>query len=95
MVRTDQTSGVPTRRGVHTADEPARTIATAGGLAVVAPYMVPRYGERPGQEPRTHAPDEPLPTVVPTGNGASLVAPSLVAYYGEGDGGLGPLGACW
>jgi DNA (cytosine-5)-methyltransferase 1 len=39
IVRTDQTSNVPTRRGVHTADEPARTIATAGGLAVVAPYL--------------------------------------------------------
>lgn len=80
VVRTDQTSGVPTRRGVHAADEPARTIATAGGLAVVAPYLVPRYGERPGQEPRTHAPDEPLPTVVPTGNGASLVAAHLTKF---------------
>jgi DNA (cytosine-5)-methyltransferase 1 len=70
------------------ADEPHRTITASpkDTNAVVAPYLVPRYGERPGQEPRTHAPDEPLPTVVPTGNGASLVAPSLVAYYGEGEG---------
>ena len=46
--------------------------------ALVAPFMVPRYGERAGQEPRTHPIDEPSPTVVPTGNGATLIAPHLM-----------------
>lgn len=45
---------------------------------VVAPFMVPRYGERDGQEPRTLPIDEPMTTVVPTGNGATLVAPHLM-----------------
>lgn len=49
----------------------------AAPIGIVAPYLVPRYGERPGQEPRTRAIDEPAPVVVPTGNGGSLVAAHL------------------
>lgn len=49
---------------------------------VVAPTLVPRYGERDGQEPRTRDIQEPLPAVVPTGNGASLVAAFLAKHYG-------------
>jgi len=64
----------------HDSAEPLRTQTTArrGEHAVVTPFLVPRYGERPGQGPRTHAIDEPAPTVVPDGNGGSLVAPVLV-----------------
>ena len=71
----------------HAADEPLHTVTAnsfvdrpggASPLGVVAPFMVPRYGERDGQEPRTLPIDEPMTTVVPTGNGATLVAPHLM-----------------
>lgn len=56
-------------------DEPVHTI-TAGGAALTAVtgYLVPRYGERTGQEPRSHSVEDPAPVVVPTGNGGSLAA---------------------
>lgn len=63
--------------------EPMRTITgshDAHGL--VAPYLVPRYGEREGQDPRAMRADQPMPTIVPTGNGASLVAAFLAKHYG-------------
>ncbi|MGE0154788.1 MAG: DNA cytosine methyltransferase [Reyranellaceae bacterium] len=77
-----------THRGddrVHDIREPARTFTTAnrGEHALVAPYMVPRYGERDGQEPRSLAIDAPMPTIVPTGNGGSLVAAYLDKHNGE------------
>lgn len=65
-------------------DEPLQTITTQGNkFNLVAPFMVPRYGEREGQEPRTRSLEEPSPAVVPTGNGGSLVAAHLSTYYGE------------
>lgn len=64
--------------------EPLRT-QHAGGNAfgLVAPFMVPRYGERPGQEPRTRSLQDPSPVVVPTGNGGSLVAAHIQRDYGN------------
>lgn len=81
----------------HPVSEPLRTITTAhrGEQALVAPYLVPRYGERPaglagissgsrarraGQEPRCQPIDQPLSTVVPTANGAQLVAAFLAQH---------------
>jgi DNA (cytosine-5)-methyltransferase 1 len=87
LVRVDQTSGDPARKGVHSAGDPIRTVTTAGGLGVVAPYLVPRYGEREGQEPRTRSVETPMPVVVPTANGGSLAAVHLSAFYGDGAGG--------
>lgn len=76
--------------GVHPGAEPLPTITgwpKGGAHAVVAPTLVPRYGERDGQAPRAASVADPLATVVPTGNGASLVAPVLVqASHGEGRG---------
>ncbi len=47
----------------------------AGGpLSAVTGFLVPRYGERPGQEPRSRSVEEPAPVVVPTGNGGDLAA---------------------
>lgn len=65
------------------ADEPTHTI-TAGGasLSIVSSFLVPRYGERPGQEPRTRAIDEPAPVIVPTGNEGSLAAVHLSLQFG-------------
>lgn len=67
----------------NSADEPLRTITTAqrGEHAVVAPYLVPRYGEREGQEPRTRSVVDPAPAVVPTANGGSLAAVYLAQHY--------------
>lgn len=59
--------------------EPLRTITSAhrGEQALVAPFTIPRYGEREGQEPRSRSVERPMPVVVPDGNGATLVAPHL------------------
>lgn len=60
--------------------EPYQTITAKGDAALVVPYLVPRYGERAGQEPRTRDIQEPMPVIVPTGNGASLVAAFLAQH---------------
>jgi DNA (cytosine-5)-methyltransferase 1 len=52
-------------------------------FALVAPTLVPRYGEREGQEPRARSLRDPVPTVVPTGNGGSLCAAFLAKHYTE------------
>ena len=64
----------------HSAREPVRTQTGAkrGEHALVTPYLVPRYGERDGQQPRSLSAAVPLPVVVPTGNGATLIAPHLM-----------------
>jgi DNA (cytosine-5)-methyltransferase 1 len=77
-------------------DEPVPTVTANGHesrpggaapLGLVAPYLVPRYGEREGQEPRTRSVEAPMPVGVPTANGGSLAAVHLSAYYGDGAGG--------
>jgi len=114
IIRVDQTSGDAARKGVHPLDEPIRTVTTAGGMSlvapfvshaqqggrnrdaegplhtvtasrkdqncIVAPYLVPRYGERLTQEPRTRSVEEPAPVIVPTANGASLVAAFMAQH---------------
>jgi DNA (cytosine-5)-methyltransferase 1 len=49
-------------------------VTTAGAFAAVSPFLVPRYGERAGREPRSRPVDMPSPTIVPDGNGGSLAA---------------------
>lgn len=57
------------------ADGPTHTITAQGAAhAVVMGYPVSRYGERPGQDPRSRGLEEPAPTIVPTGNGGDLAA---------------------
>jgi len=65
----------------YSAEEPARTIV-AGGThhALVAPVLVPRYGEREGQAPRSRSVEDPAPTVVTDGNGGSLVAAHVTKF---------------
>lgn len=72
----------------HTAaDEPAHTITAGGaGLSVVSSFLVPRYGERPGQDPRARSVEEPAPVIVPTGNEGSLAAVHLQKQYGKSTG---------
>lgn len=53
---------------------------------VVVPYLVPRYGERAGQEPRTYPCDKPAPTPVPTGNEGSVAMVHLSRQLGRSAG---------
>jgi len=67
------------------ADEPLRTQCAqvkGGHFALAAAYMVPRYGERAGQAPRSRSVDRPMPTIVPSRNGAQLVQAFLAKHYG-------------
>lgn len=66
-------------------DEPSGTITAGGGgkSALASAFLVPRYGERPGQEPRTRPVDEVGPTIVPTGNGGDLAAIFLAQHNGD------------
>jgi len=69
---------------VHSVEKPIPTITGAhrGEHALVTGFLVPRYGEREGQEPRCLSLEEPSPVVVPTQNGGSLVAAFLAKHNG-------------
>lgn len=64
-------------------DEPLPTIATAGAISVVQPFMVPMFGEREGQTPRTHGLDDPLPTITASKGGPALVQAFISPYNGN------------
>jgi DNA (cytosine-5)-methyltransferase 1 len=63
-------------------DDPLRTITTENRFAIVQPFLVPHYGEREGQEPRTHAIDEPCPTIPASGGGKFGVVEPLILSAG-------------
>lgn len=67
---------------VRSLDKPLQTITTESrGIGFVKPFIVPHFGERPGQQPRAHDVNSPLPAV--TGQGAgSLVEPFIVEHIG-------------
>ncbi len=67
------------------ADEPHHTVTASrkDTNAVASAFLVPRYGERPGQEPRTRDIDEPYPTAVASGNGGDLAAVFLAQHNGN------------
>lgn len=65
------------------ANTPSGTATAKADMCVVSPYLVPRYGERPGQEPRSYPGDRPSPTPVPTGNEGSLAAVSIARQFGN------------
>lgn len=70
-----QQSGSVARR----TSEPLPTIATGGAIALAEPFLVPMYGEREGQSPRTHSVDQPVPVIPATGSGKfGVVEPCLV-----------------
>lgn len=64
------------------AEDPLRTVTQAGTHALVGACLVPRYGERPGQDPRARSVEEPAPVIVPTGNEGSLAAVHLTRQFG-------------
>ena len=62
--------------------DPLPTILGASaGIGIVEPFLVPNFGERDGQAPRTHPVSDPLPSVTSHGAGG-LVEPFLTSYYG-------------
>jgi DNA (cytosine-5)-methyltransferase 1 len=68
--------------GVWSQDQPLSTVTTKARHGVVEPFLVPHFGERPGQAPRCLSVNEPLPT----GQGAgSLVQPFLIEMRGTSD----------
>lgn len=68
---------------VDSVDRPLRTIVAASGhnFAVVQPFLVPHFGERPTQTPRTHSVDQPVPTIAATGR-IDVVQPFIVGAGG-------------
>ena len=77
-------------RGLHSnpsydpSEKPLHTITAKNTDGhIVDPYLVPFYGERAGQDPRTHNVDDPLPTVTATGSQPAVTRPYLVQYNGE------------
>lgn len=65
--------------GMHA---PLPTQTTENRFGLVVPYTVPRYSERPGQEPRTRSIESPLATIVTTNNQSHLVGAFLAKHYG-------------
>ena len=65
-------------------DDPLPTITTAKGgvFGLASSYLVPYYGERSGQAPRTHSLEDPCPTVTATGSSPYLASPFMVQYHG-------------
>lgn len=63
-------------------DVPVLTQTAKADLCLVTPYLVPRYRERAGQEPRTYPCDKPGPTPVPTGNEGSVAVVHLSRQFG-------------
>lgn len=67
------------------AEDPVRTITGGGngGFNAATAYLVPSYGEAPGQQPRAGSVEAPYPTVVQNGNGGHLVAATLGRQFGS------------
>lgn len=64
-------------------DAPMCTLTAARDAhGLVAPVLIPRYGERDGQRPRCRSVQSPMPAVVPTANGARVVLAFLAKHYG-------------
>lgn len=67
---------------VRDVDQPVPTITAGGGhVGLVRPFLVPFYGERPGQDPRSHNADKPIPTIPASGSGKfGLIEPFFVQF---------------
>lgn len=80
-----QGTGNPNGNGryVYPVGKPLPTITSADDLALVEPFIVPaNYGERPGQAPRTHSVDRPMPTVTAGGVSHGVVEPMILSAGG-------------
>jgi DNA (cytosine-5)-methyltransferase 1 len=61
--------------------EPIPTVATAGAISLVQPYLVKFYGSNDAASV-----DAPLPTITATGQHLGLCEPFIIPYYSERDG---------
>lgn len=68
----------------HSIDEPMPVLDTSNRYGLVEPFMIPFYGEGKGQSPRTHALNQPVPTIPASAAKFGLVEPLLMEYYGNG-----------
>lgn len=66
--------------------DPLGTQTAKADGCVVAPYLVPRYQERAGQQPRVRSVEEPAATIVPGGNEGVLAAVHLSRFTQNGVG---------
>lgn len=53
---------------------PLRTQTSRRSQMLVEPFLVPLFGERPGQAPRSHGVDRPLPAITGQGAGSLVTA---------------------
>lgn len=58
---------------------PLNTITTRARFGLAQPFLVPNFGERPGQEPRSHSIHAPTPTITATGH-IQLAQPALIGF---------------
>jgi DNA (cytosine-5)-methyltransferase 1 len=80
------------QRGLTSGDEPLPTLTASESLGIATPFLVPNFGERPGQEPRTHAITEPAPTIAASGH-IQLAQPFIsLCTHGNGRNGARPVG---
>jgi DNA (cytosine-5)-methyltransferase 1 len=68
-----------------TLDAPIGTASCKNGRGLALPYIVPNFGERDGQTPRTHGVDVPAPAI--TGHGAGQLAVPYMVRSAHGDNG--------
>src|SRR3546814_14563126 len=64
--------------------KPLKTItgANRGEFALARPFLVPNFGEREGQQPRTHSIDSPAPTICAQGH-IQVARPALIGRSEE------------
>lgn len=77
-----QLNGWPSQMMGKSLDNPLPAQTTGNHFGVVEPFLVPFFGERLTQDPRTHGISDPLATVTSHGAGG-LVEPFLVRYNGD------------
>jgi DNA (cytosine-5)-methyltransferase 1 len=58
---------------------PLGTITSKNEHLLIVPHLVPNFGERPGQAPRTHTVEDPMPAV--TGHGAGVLTATYLAKH--------------
>lgn len=61
--------------------EPIPAITGSNEIGVATPFLVPNFGERAGQGPRTHSIGEPAPAITASGH-IQLAEPFLTKYHG-------------
>jgi DNA (cytosine-5)-methyltransferase 1 len=85
LARTDMQSGA-LRNGVHDSREPMRTATSAGGFAVITPFLAPRYNDhRDGRQPRVRGVDEPAATITAGGNAPGMLIAPIIVKNNHGD----------